>query len=41
MKITLCKTCQDNENLEGYPDPDCKECKGTGRTIEVEQNVTL
>lgn len=29
---SICETCKENENLEGYPDPDCKECDGTGRT---------
>lgn len=25
-----CETCFQNENLEGYPDPECPECKGAG-----------
>lgn len=25
-----CPICESNKNLEGYPDPDCDNCKGTG-----------
>ena len=30
-----CETCIDNPNLEGYPDPGCKTCKGLGYTDSV------
>ena len=29
---SICERWKENENLEGYPAPDCKECDGTGRT---------
>ncbi len=29
----LCQSCQYNPQLEGYPDPDCPECKGSGKSL--------
>ncbi len=26
-----CKRCMDDETLEGYPNPDCPVCNGTGK----------
>lgn len=26
-----CPECESNDNLEGYPDPDCSTCNGTGK----------
>ena len=36
-----CITCQQNEKLEGYPDPDCPECKGTGKPAKQDYKKEL